>query len=344
MPSTPISHRVHLPPGAARLIGFCLIALVLILGGVEAVLRGGVYERPRWYPRAIEALAGRPARVVFIGSSRVSAAIDVRRFATLTNTPEDLTLNLGQGFSGVTSHALGIRRLSELGLLNGATVFMEAPLGVVETATWTTPWYQVEGAHFLLSVLEGRDLPALWRSEQTVEEKLAASGRWLLKPSWISIYREDIRVKALSGTYALAGLSSAPPPDEQRGVRRDVDDISRIRAAAIANGQEAARTPVVTDWSATVTAWIVRRVQESGGRVVFYEMPMSAPMAVGSPSNAQNAQTLAVQADRWNVPILKADIVFSDHDFPDLWHLSVPASWRFTDALAAAWQSRAQAR
>lgn len=337
MAPTPASHRTHLPSGAARLLCFCLVAMVLTFGGVEAVLRGGFYERPRWYPRAIDALAGRPARVVFIGSSRVSAAIDVRLFATLTNTPEHLALNLGQGFSGVTAHALGIRRLSELGLLEGATVFMEAPLGVVETATWTTPWYQIEGAHFLLSVLEGRDLPALWRSEQTVEEKLAASGRWLIKPSWISIYREDIRVKALSRTYALAGLSSAPPPDDQRGVRRDVDDISRIRAAAIENGRDAARAPAVADWSATVTAWIVRRVQESGGRVVFYEMPMSAPMAIISPSIQENARTLSEQALLWDVPLLRADIAFSDADFPDLWHLSVEASGRFTDALAAAW-------
>jgi hypothetical protein len=343
MTRTHLPHRVHLPPGGLRLIGLCLVAMILAFGVTEAALRGGFYERPRWYPTAVEKLDGRPAKFLFIGSSRVSAAIDVRRFATLTGTPEDLTLNVGQGFSTVTAHALGIRRLSELGLLKGTTVFMEAPLGVVETGTWQTRWYQIEGAHFLMSVLEGRDLPALWRSDQSVEEKLAASGRWLLKPAWISIYREDIRVKGLGRTYALAGLSSAPP-DDQRGVRRDVDDISRIRAAAIANGQEAARTPVVNDWSATVTAWIVKRVQESGGQVVFYEMPMSAPMAVVSPSIAQNARTLSAQAAQWNVPMLKADVVFAADDFPDLWHLSVPASWRFTDALAAAWLSRAQTR
>lgn len=332
-------HRIHLPPGGRRLLSLCLLAMVVAFGVTEAALRGGFYERPRWYPTAVEKLNGRPAKFLFIGSSRVSAAIDVRRFAALTDTPEDLTLNVGQGFSTVTAHALGIRRLSDLGLLHGATVFMEAPLGVVETATWKTRWYQIEGAHFLMAVLEGRDLPALWRSEQPVEAKLAASGRWLLKPSWISIYREDIRVKGLGRTYALAGLSSAPP-DDQRGVRRDVDDISRIRASAIVNGQEAARTPVVADWSATVTAWIVRRVQESGGRVVFYEMPMSAPMAVISPSIAQNAQSLAVQAVEWNVPMLKPDVVFADTDFPDLWHLSVQSSPRFTDALVAAWQSQ----
>jgi len=340
MPPVSTAHRVSLPSGAGRLFAFCLCAMALTFGVVEAVLRAGFYERPRWYPRAIESLDGRPARVIFIGSSRVSAAIDVRRFATVTNTPEHLTLNLGQGFSTVTAHALGIRRLSELGLLDGATVFMEAPLGVVDPATWTTPWYQIEGAHFLMSVLEGRDLPALWRSEQTVEQKLAASGRWLLKPSWITVYREDIRVRALSRIYALARLSSAPAPDDQRGVRRDVDDISRIRAAAIANGRDAARTPVVADWSATVTAWIVRRVQESGGRVVFYVMPMSAPMAIISPSIEQNARTLTAQAADWNVPILKADIAFSDAEFPDLWHLSVEASGRFTDALAAEWRAR----
>lgn len=331
---------MQLPPGARRLFGLCLVAMVLAFGVTEGVLRAGVYERPRWYPRAIETLDGRPARFLFIGSSRVSAAIDVRRFASATGAPEDLTLNVGQGFSTVTAHALGIRRLSELGLLRGTTVFVEAPQGVADTSTWATPWYQIEGAHFLMSVIEGRDLPGLWRSSQSVEEKLGASGRWLLSPSWIAVYREDIRVKALARTYALTGLSAAPPPDDQRGVRRDVDDLGRIRASAIGAGQKMALAPVVPDWSATVTAWIVRRVQESGGHVVLYEMPMSSPMAILSSAQEQNARTLAEQAARWNVPILRADAAFGEADFPDLWHLSIPASWRFSDALAAAWRSR----
>lgn len=339
MPPT-ATRRIALPPGALRLLGWCVVAILVTFGATEALLRGGLYERPRWYPRAIEALDGRPARVLFIGSSRVSAAIDVRRFSTATGTPEDLTLNVGQGFSTVTAHALGIRRLSERGLLRGTTVFMEAPQGVVDTSTWTTPWYQIEGAHFLMSVIEGRDLPGLWRSTQSVEEKLGASGRWLLSPSWIAVYREDVRVRALARTYALAGLSAAPPPDDQRGVRRDVDDMSRIRAAAIGVGLDIAQMPPVADWSSTVVAWIVRRVQESGGQVVFYHMPMSTPMAIGSATVQQNARTLAAQAMRWNVPVLKADVAFVDADFPDLWHLSVPASARFTDALAAAWQAR----
>lgn len=339
MAETPASPHLRLPPGAARLFACCLVALALAFGSVEAVLRAGLYERPRWYPRAIDVLEGRPARFLFIGSSRVSAAIDVRRFAGLTGAPEALTLNVGQGFSSVTAHALGVRRLAERGLLNGTTVFLEAPMGVADTSTWTTPWYQIEGAHFLMSVIEGRDLPGLWRSTQTVEEKLGATGRWLLSPSWIAVYREDIRVRALGKTYALVGLSSAPPPDDQRGVRRDVDDISRIRAAAISAGRDMARVAPVDDWSATVVGSIVQRVQDAGGRVVFYHMPMSAPMAIGSPTVERNARTLAEQAARWQVPILQPAITFEDADFPDLWHLSVSASTRFTEALFRAWRS-----
>lgn len=251
-------------------------------------------------------------------------------------TPPDLTINVGQGFSSVTAHALGVRRLAEAGLLNGATIFLEAPLGVPDTATWTTPWYQIEGAHFLISVIEGRDLPGLWRSSQSAEEKLAASGRWLFTPSWISTYREDIRVRALGRTYGLLGVSLAPV-DDGRGVRRDVDDIGRIRAAAVDAGQQAAHSALVPDWDATVIASIVQRVHASGGRVVFYTMPMSAPMAVMSSSIAENARTFAEKARLWGVPILSPDVPFTESDFPDLWHLSLPASVRFTDALATTW-------
>lgn len=340
MTSLPKS-RFRLPPGARRLFVLCAIAVVLVLGTTEALLRAGQYALPRWYPKAEAALNGRPARALFIGSSRVSAAIDVERFAAMAGIPADLTINVGQGFSAVAAHALGIRRLSERGLLAGATVFVEAPLGVVDPATWSHKWYHVEGPHFLLSVLEGRDLPALWRSAQPVEEKFAASGRWLFKPAWISIYREDIRVRSLSRAYALAGLSLRAPADE-RGVRRDVDDLSRIRVAAIQAGLDSANAPIVGDWSATVVAWIVRRVQQSGGRVVFYDMPMSTPMAIVTAATRENARTLARQAAQWQVPMLTPDVAFTDADYPDLWHLSVPASLRFTDALAAAWLASAR--
>lgn len=342
MSTTDQTTRTALPAGWRRLVGLCAATALLMFGGAEALLRLSSYERPRWYPTAINALAGQPARYLFVGSSRVSAAIDVARFSANLETPRELTVNVGQGFSTVTAHALGLRRLSERGLLRGTTVFLEAPLDVPDSSTWRDPWYMVEAPHFLLSVIGPRDLLGFWRSTQSIEAKLAATGRMMLGPSWIATYHEHVRVEALAGAYSLAGLS-APVEPADRGVRRDVDDLSRIRASAADVARKASLAPVVSDWSTTVTGWIVDRVRQSGGRVVFYRMPMSSAMRVESDNTRANAHTFREQAAAWGLPLLDAGVVFGDADFPDLWHLSLEASVRFTDGLSAALKAR-QAR
>lgn len=327
--------RIALPEGWRRLVGLCFVTGLLTFGGAETLIRLSPYERPRWYPTAMEALNGQPAQYLFIGSSRVSAAIDAQRFSSALGTPRQLTVNVGQGFSTVAAHALGLQRLSEHGLLRGTIVFLEAPLDVPDSSTWSDPWYVVEAPHFLLSVLGLRDLPGLWRSTQSTEDKLAASGRRMLQASWLATYHEHLRVEALAGAYSLAGLS-ARAQGADRGVRRDVDDISRIRAAAAGVGRNASLAPVVHDWSATVTGWIVNHVRQSGGRVVVYRMPMSSAMRVESDNTRANARTFREQAAAWGLPVLDSGVVFGDADFPDLWHLSLEASVRFTDGLSAA--------
>lgn len=328
---------VRLPRGWRRPVAAFLLATLLVVLIAEGVLRSGIYWYPRWYPSVIDALDGQPAEAIFIGSSRVSAAIDAASFSTAAGHAATRTFNVGQGFSTIAAHALGLRNLGQRGLLRGTVVFIEAPMRLPDQATWTDhEWYQRPAPHFLLTVLQMGDIPGLWRSRLTFEDKLAATIRWSFSPSLLATSHEDIRVKMLTGVYHRV-TARAPVETEDRGVRGDIDDLARIQRAAAGEGARMNQIPAVDDWSGTIVSDIVAQVHRDGGRVVFYDMPMSPAMQLDSPNAIRSRTAFLEYAARWQTPVLVPDATFGDEDFPDRWHLSNVAQLRFTDALAATW-------
>ena len=313
----------------------------------------------RWYPDVIEQLQGLPVRYLFVGSSRVSAAVDGARLEqALRGSGDSTTVNVGQGFSTIITHALGLRELGDQGLLRGSVVFLEAPQGMPDASTWHDEWYYIEAPYFLLTVMHAHDLPGLWRSNMSAGLKFAATGRLVFAWSRSLTYRERVRAGGLAAAYTAAQdlqrlvVGAGPSADmraaEERGILRagggvriDIDDRQRIRAAAADEGRRMVATQrVVDDWDASVVGDIVRLVRRAGGDVVFYEMPLSSVMrgAYETPTGISNVRSFRRQAAEWRTPILALRRSFPDEEFPDLWHLSREQSVRFTDDLVLSWQ------
>ena len=336
---------------ALRLLFGYTAAIVIVLGIVEAITRlGGGPPGRLWYPSAIEQAAGQPLGLLFVGSSRVQAAIDTSRVAAARpGNDTRLVFNAGQGFSTVIEHALGLRRLANRGLLRGTTVFIEAPGGIPDDSRWSDRWYYQEMPDFLLSVMEEGDLRALWRSQMSQEDKIAASIRGTFRSSQIVTYHELMRVRFLSWVdrrYRAVASGPALPvtPLELRaagGVRTDLDDRNRIRLEATLEGDRMVREQLpVTDWDARVVGTIVETVRRGGGTVVFFETPLSGPMrrASETPVGLENRRRFLAQTAAWGLRMIPLGHTFPDDDFPDVWHLSARASSVFTDELMAAWQ------
>lgn len=339
-----------------------LLAVIAAVAVGEALVRVSTFEPAQWYPQVIER-AGGPVRFIFVGSSRVGSGVNVEQFAEAV--PGDATMrarrtfNMGHGFSTIAAHAIGLREMAEQGLLRDAVVFVEAAGAVPDMSTWQDRWFFTESPGLLISVMGARDLPGLWRSDMAFEQKLSATARRGLGFTRLATYRENIRVQGLSAAYQTAGRAAAnvrgappaaPAPHAdadlraEGGVRGDIDDRSRIRAAATTEGRRMLdEQRLVADWDALVAADILRIVRGAGGRVVFFEMPLSTPMRVAAESEMgrANAESFRRQMEQWGTWMIPAQRTLPDDDFPDLWHMSATAADMFTRDLIAAWLARA---
>lgn len=343
------SRPTKLPVGAGRLflaLGGCILAAGLCL---EGAVRVAGYTLPRWYPQVAQSPEWRAAsgRAVFVGTSRTFAAVDHERVASERGVA---AVNMGQAFSTITTHALGLRYLADRGGVFGTTVFVEAPGGFPDASTWDDPWYFIERPQWLLSVITARDLPSLWRSATPTEDAFAVTFRRLALGSQLSAYREDVRVSSLGWIYDRVSGRASSAADEQVNAdddivlraRRNPADHQRIRQAAILDGQRWTVGTHEVDWDQTVVATIAETVRAAGGRVVFLTVPLSTPMSVGlrTPMADVNRRRFDEALVRWGATRLDVPVAVTDDDFPDLWHMSRQGRDRFTTALISGWSPR----
>lgn len=346
------------PRGWWRASAWYAVAIAGALVAGEIGVRVSAFTPAQWYPQVTRQLDAAPARYMFVGSSRVGAGVAVIAFAEAQPPAPSggigPVFNMGHGFSTVISHAIGLRRMAERGLLRGAVVFVEAGGGIPDTSTWRDRWYYREAPSFLVSVADARDIPGLWRSDQSVDDKLGATARTALKGSRLAVYAEMIRVNGLAAAYRQAARLRPPPSTlpvpverlalrETGGVRGDVDDLSRISAAAVQEGQRMLLEQVlIADWDRTVVADVAGIIRAGGGEVVFFEMPLSPPMRLASESETGrlNAQTFRAWAAARGIRVLDQRREFPADAFPDVWHMSAPAADMFTQDLIEAWRDK----
>ena len=354
-----ITTTASLPPAwwPTALKYFAAVCAALLIG--EGAVRLSAFTPAQWYPRIIETLDGVPARYLFAGTSRVGSGVNVLQFADaqppLAPGDQRQVFNMGHGFSTIISHAIGLRHMAEAGLLRGAVVFVEAPGGVPDESTWNGRWYFREAPSFLVSVAGARDMPGFWRSQMSADDKIGASARAALKFSKLAVYAEMIRVNGLSAAYRRASQlrSSAPgaqPAAVERlelreggGVRGDVDDLSRISAAAIVEGRRMLdEQTLVADWGRTVSGEIVDIVRGGGGEVAFFDMPLSAPMRIAAESETgqRNGESFGVWAAARGVRVLRSREDYPAALFPDVWHMSATGADMFTRELINEWGRR----
>src|SRR5262249_7059034 len=234
------------------------------------------------------------------------------------------------------------------------TVFVEAPGGFPAPASWRSPWAFAEQPWLLVDLLRPSDLPAFWRSNGLdFETRLHLSARVGLRRLALFHRRERVREQWLRDVLPAlaAGRMPVVAPrvlgDDLRGpghlasIRTDPAALEPARELARRFGEQAAReqTPVASDWNGTIPEDIVRLVSSAGGRVAFFEPPISEPFlrAYETRTRRVDAARFARQARGWGACVLRADFNSSDEDFPDLWHLSPERAPAYTRALTLTW-------
>lgn len=334
----------------AVLFAFGLFACVVLLGS------WGQHDAPNeWYDVLMDRLRhGDRPPCWFIGSSRVAAAIDVDAFDRASGMSG--SINLGQGYSTLVEHDFGLRNALALDphALDHRYVFIEAPLGLPDNARWNGNWANGNWADEivipnLVKVLHASDLGPMWRqANMSWPARLEATASVLIPPLR-GIARA--RYKASSGLDAMLDCLLAPLQrlEAQPALQADLanrggirtDDaglqIAREKALYLAHRDVGNQQPI-RDYEDSVLDDIVKRVQQAGGEVVLYEMPLSLIQRLPLESTLRQADRAAFSSvlEQWRVTMLKPAFHTRDDDFPDDWHLRRSRAPQFSERLAAA--------
>ncbi len=324
----------------------------------------------QWYEGAEQTAGDHRLDVLFVGSSRVKAAIDPNTFEKVVQRQQgDLrAVNLGVGGSTLRQHLLGVRNLCEIAPSHtrGITVFVETYAGIPGSMKG---WFMSENPRLLAEVMRAKDLPAFWGTRYSLEQKLSLTVRLAMFKFRPFFWKERIRRTIIDkGAHLLGIVTSAlgvaaeqsPKPAVDLaaggGIRTDEKGVALVRKQALAiahhengnadmdegssvsSGEEA-----LVDWETNEVGELVRLAQGNGGQVVFFEAPLHSIYRVyyGKAVHPATRRSFDAARKRWGTPLLIADVHFQDSDYPDISHLSKSMAPRFTQALAEQWMGRA---
>jgi hypothetical protein len=326
----------------------------LVLAGAELLVREVVDRVPLWYAAADVLAADRRIDALFVGSSRVGAAVFVPAFE---ETAGVTALNLGRGDSTTIEHYLGLRNLLERHpeSFRGVDVFLEAPAGWAAPVAWEAPWGSAEQPWMLIEVLRASDLPRFWRrSTSGVEEKIHISVREL--GGGLSLLRRRERFRQFVLTRLVPWLASAlrgeasPLHLKSPALGADLQGWSgagRTRTEGTAPAEvrrlveELRSRRFFPPWEGSVVEAMAHLVSAAGGRLVFFEVPLGETFRAAYetvPQQEARARFLA-WAGALGLPVLAPEFRYAEADIPDWQHLSARRAPEFAAALARAWTS-----
>jgi hypothetical protein len=340
-----------------------LVIPVLVFAVLELTVRQWAaqnnWNASFWSYKERSQRARPPVKYFFLGSSRVAAAVDEKAFEAelgwQLGHPVQ-ALNLGAGYSCLAQDYLYLRnrlRKHPDDIRNGV-VFVEAFGGMPEGGEWSGRWFQEGWPNLLTPLLRNRDLPGLWRTQMTLEEKMRLSADVLTHNCALLAYRERIGTGLMkAGNDWVIGHTNRyfPPPAPRGpavvadltnagGIRNDADGVEAARALAVnlARQDMACQVPV-SGWEKRIVADLIHLVRQGSGQVVFYEMPLHPVQAAMFQTDIRKADRAAFreQTRAWGTPFLAPDFVSGDEDFPDYWHLRQSRSAEFATKLAQSW-------
>lgn len=303
-----------------------------------------------WFSRVAGSGVGHTADALFLGSSRVSAAIETRVFdqilSQVLGRPVQ-SVNLGMGYSTTAEWAMGLRRLQELNpeAIRGSVVFIEAPMGLADYKTWEDSWVVDQAPELMSRYLTASDLPALFESNTPAGQKLLVAANVLFGyDENISRVRRSFQTWLEGATLSLFSLVLPIPVEDQStdltsrgGIRNDKKGVQdAIALAKSVIQKDLADQKPQREWESTTLFTVVQRLRELGAQPIVYEMPMSSAMArvYETPVRIQDRVAFQEALKAWGVPYLAPRIATVDEDFPDIWHLRKSRSPEFTQNLS----------
>ncbi len=317
---------------------------IAILAATDVVMSRVGRASEKWYPAYVGSTAFSDADWIFVGSSRVAAAIVPEAIAAETGTIQ--AINLGQGYSTTAEHLLGLQKLAGTNpqAFTGKTVFIEAPGGIPEHIIFRGgEWLHPQNPALMLKVSSPSDLPDFWKSHAHHEELIHITTRTLLKPSGLLTYKELAQGKVMTTGATVVKDLTWRTTDENGdlssagGIRTDAEG----RKVAIDGAKAYIETQTkglksYQNWDGTCVERIIELVTQRGGRVAFFETPLDSSFKTfyDLPLNQQSRANFRAWAEQKGVTVIPEAESFEDEAFPDVWHLDAKLAPEFSRALA----------
>ncbi len=336
---------------------------LLMFGTMELGIRYVIHKRGVWYQRTARRVEQQPVDYLFLGSSRVTAAIDADVFAQSIEqrTGRRPTVDLlARGYTNLIHNYLALRNLTDIHPehLRGCVVMLELPSGLPAThgSYANTPtglrgaWLNSQScAHLLSAVMQTRDLPALYGSDTELERKIELTFGCLSRPICSvsqrqrvhEVFRANLNTLAYKVenrlTPTLPREAASVDLSDRGGIRTDAEGVAVVRRyAAMQARQASANQKPLRNWEDSLLPDLIALCRDHRMQLVFFEMPEA-------PDYVHGSQTPTRQADRrhfrqWaqgeGVPIIRFDFPTRQADFPDGLHLSQSRGRAYSSALA----------
>lgn len=315
-----------------------------------------------WYSRAEEIASHVKLDYFFIGSSRVAAAINEKAFEEFMGQKMNRRVecqNMGQGYSTIQQHYMGIRNLFDKhpDRLDGAIFFFEAPgdmANIPYYTDWNGKWINSNRVQMLIPFLQFDDyINFMLKSGDEWGDKVHTSFKYLLNPFKLIRHRE--KLKEQLDIYLRSELTNiiinydrslirekkeALDLERKGGIKTADVDIRRYKKMAEDFAKEMMDAEhEFSDWDNTNLWQLIRMIEAKHGQVFFFYMPVSSAQkqVFDSLIHRENKKLFDQQLKKYNFVILRPDFSYVDSDFPDSWHLRSSRSGEFTRKLGEAY-------
>lgn len=291
---------------------------------------------------------------LFLGSSRVAAAIDTEAFKTYLAPSENDAISvvkIGRGYSTLTIYYQLLEQLLVINpnSLDDATIFIEAPQELPDWRTWQGNWIREERPELISPYLQANDLIPFW--SQSTNSFGAKSRTTLAKYFHGFRYNDSIRNKANGTLDTLVKQILPPSPRQQPTIEADIKQAGGIRtdragillsrqiAGSLAR-EELRDRQSIENWNQSVLASLIELVENAGGQIILFEMPLSSVQSAAY--ETPEVRAIRTRFHQWReantLVLLEPNFSYTDEDFPDLAHLRSSRAAEFTQRIAQAYE------
>ena len=338
--------------------------LFLLLPGLvlDVVLRIAMpFPSTKGYGRVLKDVHTRKINFLFVGSSRVGAAINSAAFDNITSKAHQKRVrseNLGMGSSTLVGHYYGLKAIFDASMHDSENchMFVEVTLGLPPMDTWEGIWFNAGQYEQLYPYIDFSDYLTFWQvSGNSINEKVTLGllkafrpAGFLLSARSALLSRGEVFTQRYISSFADNSEKENPgkkqaPMHMAAGIRNDPAGIKLARElilkqAAKSKGETNGSAPFA-DWEKLVLVDMRNLAEKNHCTMSLVSVPLSPSQELTRKSDRSGSQVLSFKAwARQNqLPILSTGLHFTDDDYPDLWHLSADKALIFSEQLARAY-------